>query len=888
MAELSAWLLFLSLRLSDLIIAPSLLAVTVSGEVQQAGGQAGLPVDTDHFWLWAYGRAPRRFEPAELASAYEELRRAPRFAFEVGSKPAGSLAGWTADPVEGSVLAAPVEMWAEVPEHLLPRFSLSASTPATPVASQTGTWRFRFQGLSRGSYWHDATIGPGKGNTRARVDLEIWPAADHVLEVVNDRGSAVDGAVLEFGQSRGARSLPSTWARFATGPDGLAEVPVLPDFEPMSLGVHSVGLVSAFARGSWASLPKRFVLLSGASVVGRVLASSKDALERAQVEAEWWAPGDRALVQKARTSAGEDGRFRLFGLPPGKAIVAIQLAGFATRRLEIEIDEASLFDLGDVELMRGASLRLRILDARDDLPIEGAFVTCASPASRSLSEMTTDARGEARCDGLSAEESAQVHATRKGYRAQSARLFPDVEEIHELRLARSFVVHGRFLDEEGLFPPKATCLLRMETRSTSCALAEDGSFWLEPEPGVPFVLLLSSAKTRPLELSQEKGELGEERDLGTLRGSAGAMVVGRVLDEDGDVLPSARLRASRPVPQGGLAMALLMGDEVEAISDAEGLFELSGLSQGELELRLEAPGFAPLRFPVALEDDEAVVDVGDLKLSAGALVRVVLGFDPKRLVKAVLDLHREAERPDRLEASLTEREADFERVGPGRHRVRVLDPQLLCQRELEILDQREVRVDCDHGRPKVYGRATRGGGTVAATGKLAFSTPPGPGAIVILGSGSPGGLRRQEVLGGEILRPIGVELDRDGQFETDQLAPGRWLVTWTLEEGDRSSPREVFVPDQPEAQVLLDFGGYVVLGKVLDAAGRPVAGARVENLATRSVVFSGADGAFRWEMEEPQPATFKAKLGKQESPAQEVIPTASGAALVLELAGEEP
>jgi hypothetical protein len=800
MGSLALWLVLFSLRLDAEIVAPTLLAVDAAGEVRQLDPwRPDAVAEDDHYWIWAWNRAPLRIAAGGLDRAFADLRKAPRRFFRAAPIARGAQDKAATSPA-GFLLAAPVELWRELPEHLLPRHPVAAGTGTRLAAAAAGPWRFRFVGDAVGSFWKDQGIAIAGGEPPP-ILLDSWPAADRRFEAVRTDGSPVSGAIFEIGPRHPSPRGMESYARFSAGDDGIAGIPSLPDLLPVALSARAEGLIPAGAAGFVSALPERYVLGPGGTIKGRILANSKPAV--AAVGAEWWLPGEKVEVQRSRRDSGPDGRFELAGVPPGDVVLVFELPGFATRRLKQKLPPSLELDLGDVSLEKGAKLEVKVVAEIDQTPVAGAYVVCLVEDPPSFVETTTAAGGTATCAGLPADLPGWVRVRSPGFEPGGVPFAAVREDELLVELQKAFVLRGRLVDRHGLAPANPRCLIVTGGRSATCQIGPDGSFLLQPATGESFDLRLSSAASATLELPQAPGMLGEDRDLGTLEVPAGRVVEGSVVDDSGRPLAGARIWSIR-VGERGAAIALMFGDLAETATDADGGFELAGLAAGKLELRVEAPGFAPGKLPLEIGEDDEKIDAGEIELTTGAIVEVRTGFTPRPGTGALLELDGSAQGPDRLEALFDGGIARFVRVPAGKHRLRLFDPHFLCERQVEVAGSRTFKVECEKGRPRLRGRATRDGGKEAATGKLVFNGPPGNEPTVVMNSGSVGGLHKQRVLG-EFLPPVVVELGEDGRFETEDLLPGRWMLQWKSAQGEMSFLREVFIADDPAQELSFDF-----------------------------------------------------------------------------------
>ncbi|HGY90477.1 MAG TPA: hypothetical protein ENK43_04830, partial [Planctomycetes bacterium] len=204
---------------------------------------------------------------------------------------------------------------------------------------------------------------------------------------------------------------------------------------------------------------------------------------------------DRELRLEAR--ADPEGRYRLEGIPFAATrtpfrlpspVFLIRAKGFAPRRLVAAAIGLSDPGLGavvrrDFRLARGGSLRIRVVDMAEGLPIAGATVTLYGKASfpapfdldAPLASLITDEDGIAHLspfltskgallDPLGSLKGFIVRAEHPGFAAMGTFAFP-VEEEGEtrnvtLRLPLSAALEGRVLDAQG--QPQRNALVEVD------------------------------------------------------------------------------------------------------------------------------------------------------------------------------------------------------------------------------------------------------------------------------------------------------------------------------------------------------------------------------------------------------------------------------------------
>ncbi len=144
-------------------------------------------------WVWSPLREPRRLMPEEL---HQQNRRLAGTGRTILVRVPAARQMRTASL---RLIAAPVEMWSEVPEPLLPSWPVPKSGRLKIPADVSRPWRLRVAGDEAGSFWTDLPAGAAG----AVVSVVAAPGAHSALVVEEGRpAEAASVRVLESGLGR--------------------------------------------------------------------------------------------------------------------------------------------------------------------------------------------------------------------------------------------------------------------------------------------------------------------------------------------------------------------------------------------------------------------------------------------------------------------------------------------------------------------------------------------------------------------------------------------------------------------------------------------------------------------------------------------------------------
>ena len=812
--------------------------------------------DLNSAWVWNGFRAPRRVAPEKIGR--ETLSDDPgRLAVRIARRGGG------APPADLRLIAAPVEMWMEVSEASLPSWPVPKSGALSIPLDPARPWRLRVAGRGEGSWW--VNVPPGQKT----AVLTSAPAEGIEMTVLDPAGKAVRNLNGSLQEPAGRGGRFGSWAT-QHGESGILAVVGLPDEGEVSLTLMSGGAAPLVLRGRPGALPRQVRLSAGAELVGRLVDAEGKPVAEAAVEAEAWSSDQLPQVMTARGRSGPDGRWLLRGLPAGQIAWSARARGYVPFSETVEGRDGELTDLGTRTLSPGTTLAVQVAD-EDGSPLPGARLYI----DRGRYQATADSSGVARFEGLPAAP-VEVKGSADGYLGGSARFNVPYPAEGRLVLQTAFVLKGRLVDASGAPILRGSARIDSASCQNEMALREGGTFQFDLPPLADAAeLVLRSPSSEELRLRLAPGAAGETRDLGDLAASAGLAVSGRVVRaDDGSPVVGARVWTPRQGPAGS-AVAWATRDVLDAVAGEDARFRLSGLSPVPAVLNFEAAGLARTRVSVPLESQSAteeagVVDLGTIALSEGTtlVVRVEPRGQEAEGAVARADLGNRWSESDMLTAQVSNGEALIPGVPPGRVTVSVLaGRRLLCERSVVVLEGERQPVDCRRNGLRVSG-LVEVGGLPASTGSLSWNAPDLAMPSRIDTVVSPAGLKQFQVVGAG--RPgVSVPIAADGRFETEDLSPGRWRVVW-LSQGSASGEQVVDIPAGETFETVLSFPGLAVAGTVADEEGRPVERARVREMLSGGIAFSGADGRFSFAGLKPGKSVFQAQDRERTSAPAEI------------------
>ncbi len=647
--------------------------------------------------------------------------------------------------------------------------------------------------------------------------------------VTDATGGAVAGAHIEAGEARAMTGADGKYTMLVK--EGTLLVAASsPDYAPQARYVV-VGASGATAD---------FSLVPGGVIEGIV----RDEKTREPVG------GANVVTTRHHVTAGADGRFRITGLKPG----AYELDAFTSGR---HSKKPTIVGLGvaeqvaDVEILVGAGPVVRgIAIDENGAPAEGVKV---STFRGDEAQAPTDAKGAFVIEGL-APGRYMVMGSGNGFVPAGGAPFElankDVDGV-KVTVRRGVKVRGHV-------EPRQVCEVRLDFDDKTLGPREmpmlvsptttdgNGDFELPPASPLPYVI---AARCPSGDQGSEKVTLAPNMADVTVHVAPGASIAGRVVDGSGKPVAAVTVMAA---PRSGTERTVIVNGLVtsgaQVITGADGKFELKGLSAATYHVSVLDRGKPlPMKNDVTLAlgatDHKTGVELS-VERPDGTISGTVVGADGAPIADAWVSVHQDFE--DLLggmgsgseSRMITVQETD-DGSGPDRDFAPVLT---------DASGHFEIR-----GLPKtpwtVVAEAQHG----ALRGRQTKVTPDATVTVKALGVTSLSG-----VVHG-VTGVFSVELDgpthqqrsfasADGSFSFARVDPGSYDVHVTSSAGNGDARVQV-TPGQAATVEITLASNAIVTGAVVDAQGKPVAGAGV------AVVPDSPDGHVRISLEGPPPMT---------------------------------
>lgn len=711
---------------------------------------------------------------------------------------AGSSAGSVAGPGAGAGRAA--------------AGSGTRAPPVVVTGSTGGDGRFALAGLAAGRARLHVT---GAGLVPA--ELRYVPVPSDDARIVVARQVAIEGSVSDGGAPvahamvalRGdaiggtieTRSDPAGRFRFGDLPEGRYQV-----FAWQAALAARTIRVARLGAGPFGPVELR--LEAAAIVVGRVIDRDEGTGLAAAIELR--ASGDDQAPRYARS--GEDGVFRIEGVPSGRWIADAFVPGYVSPG-GIELDAGR--GVSELGLTRGGAIEGRVLDG-DGHPIAGAAVRAVAAGQAAEISAEVDRDKLRRFSGRSAAPAPVAGAPGSDPElVVRGELGVLVGPIPPIPPPGAQVAHSAIAVDPSL-AGEPSALPVDPAKSSIWITGADGAYRIRGFGRARVTVLASAAgfaEARSQRVAIDAGQLISRIDLIL---SPGTLVVGKVTDQHGAPVIGAQVAAT-PVSagsRGALAGARdPVGTAITAFSDEAGEYKLGPVS-GAIELHASAYGHGEARRTIELATARGAVPAErreDLVLAvADAMIDGILE-DATGAPVAAAEIEVVGGVSDGRRAS-SARDGAFsiDRLPQGPLRLRVAHPSYPPD---------EFDAVAAGGHPaRLRLRLALGGAVEGAVLDAASGAAISSAALVASGPGS---------------ALAEASSDKSGRWALGPLRPGRWRIAIKLP-GYLAISRELDVPvaHSPGAISLRDIRielarGALLGGTVRDARGQRVVAAHI-------------------------------------------------------------
>lgn len=841
-----------------------------------AAGSFRLPVKTGAAHdVWAHARG--------LAVAKrEDVRPGPSLLLRL--EHGGAIEGVVRNSSGAPVAGARVET---EPNDRVPEWAAGAGT-ATATSDRNG--RFRLTGLDRRPHSIAASARrygrAGRENVLVgrRVELFLVPGGSVSGVVVDADGRALPDVAVRLEGIQPRRSVPSartTDAKGRFGFDGLiggtyALVARHPRF--------GVALSPGIEVGSEEDVRRDVILLPGVAVTGRLVdPDDLPVTGRIVVGEIAGEPAPRSVADALGSDSAADGRFRIEGVPLGPGALSVTAPGFAARRVDFDARPVPPgTDVGDVTMDPGLRLRGRVR-ARDGAPVSEAQLAGHQrfgPGTSLRAQGTSDENGAFVLGGLKPGR-VYLWVRARGLATHSSEVEAGASDL-DLVLDPAGAIAGTVVDDRGAAVPS----FRVGAESGNYQgdtqdefSPDDGRFLLESVAEGLWTVSVVAAGYGRAAVSDVVVRPGRVTDLGRVSLKRGASIRGQVVAFDDSPVPGATIQGFATQ-----SMAVDM-DGPTASSDAQGLFELRGVSPGSTTVTATHPSYAESQVRNVEADPTRTTEIKLVLGQGGRIEGTARRRDGAALVNAVVSARPRdggfsfARSPVAPDGSFT-----LERVPAGPTSVTLMLGSGsrfsgAASREVDVRDGETSRVDLSVASILVSGRVSRADGVVAE----ARVTIRSRGSFY---SVSEGGLALPAPAS------VGPErgtatTDEEGFYRLLVDGPGRTLAI--VETGSSLSQhlfQDIEIPDADAFNLDFDLGSSVLSGTVVDAeTNSAVAEASVsaqprDGRGPRGANRTGPDGRFRLEVE-PGEYRLSASRDGYTSASMDVSPGASGLSDIL-------
>jgi hypothetical protein len=405
-------------------------------------------------------------------------------------------------------------------------------------------------------------------------------------------------------------------------------------------------------------------LFPGSGIYGRLLDEKGVPIDGAFVFAE---PDERLWRSGPITpqASDADGRFAFLGLEPGRYRLFARGEGFAPAVDEVELGKESDAEI-ELVLTRGVTLFGRLIDENDNpaagkVSLRALDGSAAGPLFQSRFAAETDAEGSFSLGPVpSGEHTLLVEA--RGYGSRNIDVSVSgrapQQDLGDIVLETGLTISGRVVDESGTPVVSASVSSSQPARGMMSASGElfvtaetdgEGRFVLAGlSPGAQHVNASAPGYGYSESVLVEPGASGV-----TLALKRAGSIRGAVVDPEGGPVTSFRVMG-RSAERG-------RGTRMVTVQDAEGVFVLESVVEGEYALEITSQDFLPEVVSGVRVSAGNLTEVGTVRLRrGGTIVGTVVNSSAEPVPGATI----QAFTPGQRRFQMMESDTSSDRQGP--------------------------------------------------------------------------------------------------------------------------------------------------------------------------------------------------------------------------------
>ncbi len=789
---------------------------------------SGLPGKTFTVRVQAPGFAP--FEVQDVgAGAALKVRLAQGLSIE-----GRVLDATSRKPVPGVSVMGRTRASRGMPEEMLPQAVTDAEGRFRLVDLAPGVVSVEAKGATWGRATEDAVAVPQRG----ALELVVRPGGRLAGRILDMEGKPVEGVTV--------RVEPAALERLR---DVLRQQPVRTDakgtfaFEGLQAGdTYRISAAKkGFSRASIGPFPIKpgtvkedLELRLDASAALRVRLLDLEGKPVTALEVSIYPESDARGPRGGNTNdvpddqitAEGEGRFRISGLPVGKAAVELLPDGYASiERKDLKLEPGKTTDLGTHTVREGHVLRGRVTDGSGG-PVEGATIRAFWNAEGRFKSRQVQSGGDGRfrLSGLSEGALQALMVSAKGFASKTENSVPTDQEA-EVTLERAGAIVGRVLLEDTRDPVPAKVEATPEAKAETMpgmrfqfGFNEDtfadasGNFRVEDLAPGKYTLIATLPGKAPARVAGLEVRSEDVADAGTVLLKEGLSLRGRVLDaKDDSPIPGAAVSVDEP--QGMMRFNLGEASAHATLTDAQGGFDVAGLESKTYDVSVAHPEYARAASRAEAKEDAPEVVV---RLSrGGTLTGTVRDAQRQPVPNASIMLMQGMGGSPQSTATGEDGVYKLERLTPGSYRVLRLPEggriAITIGPGMKMVDVKEGEItvlDFDDAAK------------IAVTGRVLRGDKPIPGAMLMFfaGDGTVGSASEMKT----------THAESDGHFQIGLDTPGPYtVVVQGMEHMMSRASVKIQVPDQPQVNQDVVVSGGGIAGVVTGPDNAPVANAMV-------------------------------------------------------------